>query len=135
MDAGDPTAGRARTDKGRTVAQRHVLVVLTDPVAGREDEYNEWYDTVHLREVLTVPGFVAAQRFAMAEGLPGSPTPPQRYVAFYELETDDLPGAVAALTGSVGSMTMTSALDRATVGSYAVTAIGARVTAEVADRA
>ena len=30
------------------------LVVLTNPVEGREDEYNEWYSGRHLEDVLAV---------------------------------------------------------------------------------
>jgi hypothetical protein len=40
---------------------RHVLIVLSNPVAGCVDEYNDWSGNVHLGEVL-LPGFVAAQR-------------------------------------------------------------------------
>ena len=39
------------------------FVILSNPVAGREDEFNEWYTKQHLDDVLKVPGFVAAQRF------------------------------------------------------------------------
>ena len=42
---------------------RYNLIVLTNPVDGREDEYNDWYTNVHLDDVLKVPGVVAAQRF------------------------------------------------------------------------
>ena len=31
-----------------------ILVVLSSPVEGREDEYNEWYSNVHLREVVEI---------------------------------------------------------------------------------
>jgi len=38
------------------------LVVLTNPVAGREDDYNDWYTNRHLGDVLEVPGIVSAKR-------------------------------------------------------------------------
>ena len=62
---------------------RSVLVVLTAPVPGREDEYHEWYDRVHLADVLDVPGVVSAARFAPAAG---SDEP--RFLALYEVEGD-----------------------------------------------
>ena len=51
----------------------------------REEEFNDWYDNIHLPDVLETPGFVAATRYVIRE--------PQddrgKYVAVYEIETDD----------------------------------------------
>jgi hypothetical protein len=56
---------------------RSVLVVLSDPTEGAEDEYNAWYTTEHLPEVLDIPGFVSAQRYRVADGaeIPNRPAP------------------------------------------------------------
>ena len=43
------------------------LLVFSDPVAGREDEYHTWYTETHLPELLTLPGFVAARRLSRAD--------------------------------------------------------------------
>ena len=43
--------------------QRAVMIVLSNPVGDRDDEYNRWYDDVHLPDVLSVPGFVAPVHF------------------------------------------------------------------------
>ena len=68
---------------------KHILVVLTNAVDGQDDEYNEWYDNQHLKDVLALDGYVAAQRFGLAE--PGPSTElSHRYLALYEIETDDL---------------------------------------------
>lgn len=64
-----------------------LLVVMTNPVEGREDEYNEWYSGQHLADVLAVEGFVAAQRFEFAESKL-SRKPPARYLAIYEVADD-----------------------------------------------
>ena len=64
-----------------------LLVVMTNPVEGREDEYNEWYTHQHLADVLAVEGFVAAQRFEFQES-PLSRKPPAKYLAIYEVEDD-----------------------------------------------
>jgi hypothetical protein len=61
------------------------LIVLTDPVKGREDEYNEWYDGQHLHDVLALKGFRAAQRFRFRPGQLGK-TAPFQYLAIYEVE-------------------------------------------------
>lgn len=88
----------------------HAYVVLSNPVAGRDDEYNDWYTNQHLADVVAVPGFVSAQRFrlrdAAAEG-----APVQRYLAIYMLDTDDPENAIAQLTKLVesGEMNMSEA--------------------------
>jgi hypothetical protein len=71
---------------------RYVLVVATSPVPGREDDYNRWYDTVHLAEVLSVPGLVSAERF-VAEDRPAAPAP--RYLAVYRVDSDDIDATMA----------------------------------------
>lgn len=87
---------------------RFVFVVETDPVAGRDREYNEWYDGIHLAEVCSFPGFVGARRFRLVDG-----EGRHRYLALYELETDDPKRDLAALTAAAGSdkLRMTDALD------------------------
>jgi hypothetical protein len=44
---------------------KHVFVVFTNPVEGKEATYNDWCDNRHLPDVLDVPGFVSAQRFRL----------------------------------------------------------------------
>lgn len=62
------------------------LLVHSNPVEGREDEYNEWYNTVHIPEILGVPGFVAAQRYVLSDKQrDGIELPRHTYLAIYEL--------------------------------------------------
>ena len=42
---------------------RFVQVVLSNAVEGREKEYDEWHDGVHIPRVMRVPGCVSAERF------------------------------------------------------------------------
>ncbi len=102
----------------------HRLMVFSNPVAGREDEYNEWYDGIHISEVLEVDGFVACQRFvadAAAED------PPAKYLAVYEIDADDPVAAYTNLRGATGEMNVTDAIDRESVVSWIFTAHGERV--------
>lgn len=87
-----------------------VLVVLSNPVPGREDEYNAWYTNQHLADVLKVPGFKSARRFTLA--LPDSSNPWQ-YLAIYEFQADDPAVAMAALMACAGSpdMVLSEAMD------------------------
>jgi hypothetical protein len=92
---------------------RHTFVVFTNAVEGQEDEYNEWYNNRHLTDVLAVEGFVAAQRFRLSEMNPPQEFP-HRYLALYEVESDDLDKVTLALSeaGDSGVMFISEALDR-----------------------
>lgn len=48
---------------------KHILMVFTNPRQGCEEDFNSWYDTVHLPDVLQVAGFEAAQRFVARAGM------------------------------------------------------------------
>lgn len=87
-----------------------VLIVLSNPVAGREDEYNNWYSQQHLADVLKVPGYKSAQRFTLAQA---DASAQWRYLAIYEFETDDPANAMAALMSRAGSpdMVLSEAMD------------------------
>ncbi len=94
------------------------FVVLSNPTSGMEDEYNEWYDNTHLKEVLDVPGMVTAQRFKIHDDslLPGV-NPAHKYLAIYEIETDDIAAVLSDLRSRPGTaaMTISDAFDRNTV--------------------
>jgi hypothetical protein len=53
--------------------------------ATREAEFNEWYDKIHLPDVLETPGFIRATRYENAEPAEGQ----AKFLALYEIETDD----------------------------------------------
>jgi hypothetical protein len=47
---------------------KYVFLVMTNPTSPEQEaEYNRWYGTDHYRDVLGVPGFVAAQRLRLAQ--------------------------------------------------------------------
>ena len=104
----------------------HCLIIYTSPVADREAEYNEWYTKQHIPDVLRVPGFVAAQRFK----LPDEAGKPPRYVALYEMETDDPDALTAELTRLAGTpaMIMSDAMDMADLSMTVVKAVTERIT-------
>lgn len=86
------------------MAKTYKFLVLSNPVEGREDEYNTWYDNTHLADVLKVDGFVAAQRFS-AVPMEGADQP-YRYMAIYEIEANDPHAVLAALNGRAGTPDM-----------------------------
>lgn len=64
------------------------MIALTQPVEGREAEYNDWYQNTHLPEVCSLPGVLGAQRYKLAAPLQGFDGRP--YLAIYDIETDDI---------------------------------------------
>ena len=107
---------------------KHRLLVFTKAVQGKDAEFNKWYDEVHLKEVLEIEGFVAAQRFALSDdqmagmdaGAPG------RYLAVYEIEAESVQSAIDKLTAGAGTMNISDAIDAAQAKVFAFTAIGER---------
>ena len=62
---------------------RGIFLVYTDVAPQHEAEFNEWYNTEHLAELLAVPGILAAARYEATKGGP-------KYLAAYELESVDV---------------------------------------------
>jgi hypothetical protein len=95
---------------------KYTFVVMTNAVEGRDDDFNAWYDSQHIGDVLKLDGFVSAQRFT----LPPEETNPvaiHRYLTLYEIETDDLAKTQAALGATAGTpaMPLSDALDTTAV--------------------
>jgi hypothetical protein len=105
----------------------HCLIVYSSPVEGREAEYVKWYAEQHLVDVLRVPGFISGQHFK----LPGEPGKAPRYVALYEMQSEDPDGALAELTLRAGTpdMIITDAMDLDGVSLTVVKASSSRVIA------
>jgi hypothetical protein len=93
---------------------KYTFVVLSNPTTpGQEAEYNEWYNKIHIPDVLNVPGFVAAQRFTLAEAQLGDGPRAHRYLALYEIETDDAKATLKELQKRIGTadMVMSDGID------------------------
>jgi hypothetical protein len=93
--------------------RKYKLLVMTKPVEGREQEYNDWYQNVHLPDVVAIDGYRSAQRYRLLRPMvPGADKFP--YLAIYEIETDDIDGAVRALTERAGGerMVISGAMSR-----------------------
>jgi hypothetical protein len=79
---------------------RAVLLVYTDVEPERDDEFNRWYDDVHLADVLAVPGMVAARRYRLSGPAPSDQPIAARYLVIYELDTDDVEGVRARIAAN-----------------------------------
>lgn len=74
--------------------ERWLLTVesnCADP--SREGEFNEWYDTIHLADMLETPGIVRASRYENTNPAEGQ----GKFVAMYEVETENLDQTMAAI--------------------------------------
>ena len=93
---------------------KYTFVVLSNSTTpGQEAEYNEWYNKIHIPDVLNVPGFVAAQRFKVADAQLDGYSGAHRYLALYEIETDDPGRSLDDLKKRIGTadMVMSDAID------------------------
>ena len=59
------------------MANRGLLLTLTEPPPAMEEEFNAWYDDEHLPERLAIPGFRSALRWVCGRS----------YLATYELDS------------------------------------------------
>jgi hypothetical protein len=67
---------------------RYLLLAFSDcKDPAREEEFNDWYDNTHLPDMLEVPGMISATRWVGAGTKEGVQ---RKYLAMYELETDNL---------------------------------------------
>jgi hypothetical protein len=73
--------------------KKYSLVVQSNPVAGLEKEYNDWYNNIHIPGILKIPGFTGAQRFTLDDEKAST----WKYMAIYEFETEDLAATIGAL--------------------------------------
>jgi len=100
------------------------LLVFSNPTEGEDDAFNDWYDSIHVPDVLAVDGVVSARRFEIdaietpeVDGLPALPPPTHRYLAMYELDRDGNEVMTEFVTRvTSGLMALSETLDLATVG-------------------
>jgi hypothetical protein len=61
---------------------RGLLLTMTEPPPAMKAEFNAWYDTEHMQERLSIPGFRSARRWVA-----DVPAGDGRYLATYELDS------------------------------------------------
>jgi len=112
---------------------KHIFLALTNPVEGKEPEFNEWYNTHHVPDVINVPGFVSGQRFKLSDSqFGGEASKAYKSLAVYEIETDDIAATIKELRarGGTADITPTDAIDGKRVATYMFTPIGEKVMAK-----
>lgn len=112
---------------------KYTFLALTNPVAGKEAEYNEWYDTHHIPDVVNVPGFISGQRFKLADSqFGGEASKAFGYLALYEIETDDIAATIKELKarGGTAEIVPSDAIDMKGVATYMFAPIRDKVMAK-----
>jgi len=70
----------------------HLIIALTNPVDGKEEEYNKWYDTVAIPTYKSLPGLVPLGRFKAVDVphlFPFEMNNQFKYLSLYYFLTDD----------------------------------------------
>jgi len=77
---------------------RALLLVTMQPMIADEEEFNDWYDTEHIPERVSIDGFLTAARYVCTAGWP-------RYMAMYDLANLEVlrSGAYSAVAGEQSS--------------------------------
>jgi hypothetical protein len=80
------------------MADAHGLItVWLDVPTGHDEEFNDWYNLEHLRQVVALPGFVRARRYRVDDA-------PLKYLAWYDT-ADETVEAAEAFQGIVNNPT------------------------------
>ncbi|MGR8946636.1 MAG: hypothetical protein ACU84Q_01220 [Gammaproteobacteria bacterium] len=93
---------------------KHLVVVLTEPTDGREDEFNDYYENIHLDEVIETTGWKSAQRFKLVDEQGRScPLP---YLAVYEVQADNSQEILEGLNATRREREQSESLNKKTAG-------------------
>ena len=91
---------------------KHVVVVLTEPTVGQEEEFNEYYEKLHIDEVLETAGWESGQRFQLTKEV--GIKCPQQYLALYEVEADNADEVLQTLNDTRSQRQQSKALNKKT---------------------
>lgn len=92
---------------------KSLFVVKSNPVPGKEAEFNRWYTEIHLPEVIQIEGFQSAQRFRLNENQV-QPDQSHTYLAIYEIDSANVAATLENL-GNATQLTQNQAIELATI--------------------
>ena len=108
----------------RTMNNRCLVLVLTEATEGNQDRFNDYYENIHLDEVIATTGWSSAQRFKLVDELgEGCPLP---YLAAYEAEADSAEEVIARLNATRPERQQSDALNRSSGRVWVFEEIGPR---------
>lgn len=80
--------------------EKWVLVVranCADQSFEGNKEFNDWYDKVHVPDIMTIPGFKTAARYMNPDI---STLETGKYLAIYDIETDNISDVITAMANN-----------------------------------
>lgn len=91
---------------------KYVMIAQSAALPGREDEYDAWYDAVHMKDICALPGVTGGRRFAATPFAMPEPGAPR--IAIYDVETDDMAEFMAEMgrRSADGTIARSDAMDR-----------------------
>jgi hypothetical protein len=94
---------------------KRLMLVLSNAAQGRDDEFNDWYDNVHIPDVCSIEGVLSAARYEV-EG--DDPAAPQRYMTIYELDREGAAVMADIVEGMTsGALAISDSIDTSTASS------------------
>lgn len=108
--------------------QTYYFYVFSNPVSGHEDEYNNWYDQRHAADVVSIPGFVSAQRYVKSDTpfFRVADVQVPKYLIIYKIVTADVEAVFTEVERRLktGETYMSPAYDRKTSQNYVYKPVG-----------
>lgn len=110
------------------------MISLTNPAAGREEAFDDWYQNIHLPEIAAYKEVTSAQRYKVVVPLQQPEAAAFNHLAVYDIDTDDIGKFLQRLGGdsAAGRNTTSDAADTAASYTVIVSECGERVTHEQA---
>jgi hypothetical protein len=89
-----------------TQQNNHIFLALSQPTAGREDEFHRWYDKHHLADVVDyAPGFRRGRRYYATPQQTDGRTLRWESLAIYNIEAEDVAAMHIGVRANVGRFT------------------------------
>ena len=84
--------GKPGTREAPRGQNRYVYLVMADPLPGREFDFNDGYQNMHMGDLVQLPGWTGAQRFRLVPVMPRTTQPLYRRgnLIIWDQEGDDL---------------------------------------------
>jgi len=101
---------------------KHLILVLTEPSQDQEQAFNDYYEQIHLDEVLSTTGWQSAQRFQLVDE--AGESCPLPYLAAYTVDTDHPEEILRTLNETRPNRQQSDALNRRTGRAWVFKAIG-----------
>ena len=103
---------------------KHLVLIFSNPTEGEEEEFNRWYEDLHLDEILATTDLESAQRFKLTDQQWAKSA--HNYLALYEIEADGPEDILSKLNATRSQRQQSTAFDKETAAIWVFSEIGPR---------